>query len=54
MDTSGPEPALVIETLRRGPSEVSEDAFQATGPAVSLELQGLPALLEALEKARAA
>jgi hypothetical protein len=54
VDTSGPVPELVIETLGRSPAEVADDAFHLIGGAVSLELQYADALLEAIAKARAA
>jgi hypothetical protein len=54
VDSSGPVPALVIETLGRSPAEVADNAFHPIGGAVSLELQYADALLEAIAKAREA
>jgi hypothetical protein len=54
LDTSGPVPALVIETLGRSPAEVADDAFHPIGTAVSLELQYADELISAIAKARAA
>jgi hypothetical protein len=54
LDTSGPVPELVIETLGRSPAEVADDAFHPIGTAVSQELQYADVLVEAIAKARAA
>jgi hypothetical protein len=52
----GPVPLLDVRVFARSPAEVSNgaEAFHATGAGVACELQFLPVLLEALDKARAA
>jgi hypothetical protein len=52
----GPVPLLDVRMFARSPAEVSNgaEALHATAAGVACELQFLPVLLEALEKARAA
>lgn len=53
LDTSGPVPELVLETLRRSPAEVGDDAFVPTGEAGRLQVQFADELVRAIQKARA-